>query len=38
MLAKWCLIFEDLIKKEPLQNMQQSIKNQKPPGSKTGDF
>ena len=30
--------FEDFIKKEPLQNMQQSIKSQKPPGSKTDDF
>jgi hypothetical protein len=36
--AKWHLIFEDFIKKEPLQNMQQSIKSQKSPGSKTGDF
>jgi hypothetical protein len=28
-LAKWYLIFEDFIKKEPLQNMQQSIKKPK---------
>jgi hypothetical protein len=32
-LAKWCLIFEDF-KKEPPQNMQQSIKAKSRPARK----